>query len=99
MKTVKRGRIQQQDVSTLNLNARARNPLIQVPSTDVGLRLLVRDIDAARRPIEEVERHLLYPRRLRIGKMPLDLFYWPASCIDVSQQQPQTYISAGDLRS
>ena len=48
MKTVKGGRIQQQDVSTKNVNARARNCLIQVGCADVGLRLLVRDIDAAR---------------------------------------------------
>jgi len=48
MKAVKGGRIQQQDVSTKNVNARARNCLIQVGCADVGLRLLVRDIDAAR---------------------------------------------------
>ena len=40
--------IHQQDVSTPNINARAPNRLIQVGRTDVGLRLLVRDIDAAR---------------------------------------------------
>src|SRR5258708_16124648 len=37
------------------------------------------------------------PEAPSIEKMPLDLFYGPASCIDVSHQQPQTYISAGDL--
>jgi len=37
------------------------------------------------------------PEAPSIEKMSLDLFYGPASCIDVSHKQPQTYISAGDL--
>ncbi len=32
-----------------------------------------------------------------IERMALDLFYGPATCIDVSHKEPQTYISAGDL--
>ncbi len=32
-----------------------------------------------------------------IDKMPLDLFYGSAVCIDLSHKEPQTYISASDM--
>ena len=37
------------------------------------------------------------PEALPIDQMSLDLFYGPATCIDVSHKQPQTYITADDL--
>ena len=37
------------------------------------------------------------PEALPIDQMSLDLFYGPATCIDVSHKEPQTYITADDL--
>lgn len=37
------------------------------------------------------------PEAPSIELMALDLFYGPATCIDVSHKEPQTYINAGDL--
>lgn len=37
------------------------------------------------------------PEAPPIDQMSLDLFYGPATCIDVSHKEPQTYITAGDL--
>lgn len=37
------------------------------------------------------------PEAPPIDQMPLDLFYGPATCIDVSHKEPHTYISAEDL--
>ena len=37
------------------------------------------------------------PEAPSIDKMPLDLFYGPATCIDISAAAPQTYINASDL--
>jgi kynurenine formamidase len=39
------------------------------------------------------------PEAPSIDRMPLDLFYGPATCIDVSTAPPQTYINASDLDS
>ncbi|HLI09371.1 MAG TPA: cyclase family protein [Ktedonobacteraceae bacterium] len=39
------------------------------------------------------------PEAPSIDKMALDLFYGPATCIDVSAAPPQTYINASDLDS
>jgi kynurenine formamidase len=39
------------------------------------------------------------PEAPSIDKMALDLFYGPATCIDVSTAPPQTYINASDLDS
>ncbi len=37
------------------------------------------------------------PEAPSIDQMSLDLFYGPATCIDVSHREPQTYITADDL--
>ena len=37
------------------------------------------------------------PEAPSIDKMPLDLFYGDATCIDVSHKEPRTYISAADI--
>lgn len=37
------------------------------------------------------------PEAPPIDQMSLDLFYGPATCIDVSHKEPQTYITADDL--
>jgi len=37
------------------------------------------------------------PEAPSIDKMPLDLFYGDATCIDISHAEPRTYISADDL--
>src|SRR2546423_1502885 len=37
------------------------------------------------------------PEAPPIDKMPLDLFYGDATCIDVSHKEPRTYISAADI--
>lgn len=39
------------------------------------------------------------PEAPSIDRMSLDLFYGPATCIDVSPAAPQTYINASDLDS
>ena len=39
------------------------------------------------------------PEAPSIEKMPLDLFYGAATCINVSHVEPQTYINASDLDS
>lgn len=37
------------------------------------------------------------PGALAIDQMPLETFYGPATCLDVSDAKPQAYISAADL--
>lgn len=37
------------------------------------------------------------PEALSIERMPLDLFFGDAVCVDVSHKQPRSYISAADL--
>src|SRR5205823_10352193 len=37
------------------------------------------------------------PEAPTIDKMALDLFYGPATCIDLSHKEPRTYISSADM--
>ena len=39
------------------------------------------------------------PEAPSIDKMPLDLFYGEATCIDISHAEPRSYINAGDLNT